>query len=83
MNNSRAVLWLLIWSLIAIHTVLQEMSEMSLSEDEAVDDVTVEAPRRSTWLRTCPGCSLNHNSHTWGMPHKDSKGPPVGFVNTG
>ena len=78
-NNLLAVLWLLIWCLFDDHAILHEMSELSLSEDEAVSDETVEAPRRSTWPRTCPGCSLNHNHHTWGVLHKDCKGPPVGL----
>ena len=46
-------------------------------------DETVEVPRRSTRLRACPGCLLNHNHHTWGIPDKNCKGPLVDFVNAG
>ena len=83
MNNLLAVLWLLIWCLSAKHAVLQEMPELSLSDNEAVGDETVEAPSRSTQLRRCSGCLLSHNHHTWGMSHKDCKGPAVGFVSAG
>ena len=55
------------WCLFVVKAIHHRKSE----------DETVEAPRRSTQLRKCPGCLMHRNSNTWSMPHKDCKGPPV------
>ena len=51
------------------------MSNQSLSGEE---DIEAERPKRSARPKQCPGCSIDHKDHRWGMPHKDCKGPSFG-----
>ena len=63
----------LIFVLIAYQA--QVMSNQSLSGEE---DIEAGRLKRSARPKKCPGCSIDHKDHRWGMPHKDCKGPSFG-----
>ena len=63
----------LIFVLIAYQA--QVMSNQSLSGEE---DIEAGCLKRSARPKKCPGCSIDHKDHRWGMPHKDCKGPSFG-----
>ena len=53
----------------------QVMSNQSLSGEE---DIEAGRPKRSARDKKCPGCSIDHKDHRWGMPRKDCKGSSFG-----